>query len=111
MRCSVICFTVRVLGTFTSIPDCSTGSVIIKITNSTSTTSTSGVMLISASDVRVCPFIVVNATLSALHSVGCPRSLAFGDLGNHEPHPFKIRGVPLLGCPILNANFAFRVGN
>ena len=35
----------------------------MKITSSTSTTSTSGVMLISASDVRVCPLLVVNATL------------------------------------------------
>ena len=50
IRCSVICLTVRVLGTLTSIPDCKTGSVIIKITSSTSTTSTSGVMLISASE-------------------------------------------------------------
>ena len=63
MRCSVISFTVRVFGTFTSIPDCSTGSVIMKITSSTSTTSTSGVMLISASEVRVCPLMVVNAKL------------------------------------------------
>ena len=54
----------RVLGTLTSIPDCSTGSVIMKITSSTSTTSTSGVMLISASEVRVCPLLVVNATFN-----------------------------------------------
>src|SRR5580704_14818729 len=62
IRCSVICFTVRVFGTFTSIPDCSTGSVIMKITSSTSTTSTSGVILISASDDLVCPVLVENAT-------------------------------------------------
>src|ERR1700744_2559223 len=61
VRCSVISFTVLVFGTATSMPDCSTGAVIMKITSSTSTTSTSGEMLISASDVRVCPPLVVNA--------------------------------------------------
>ena len=49
-RCSVISFTVRVLGMLTSIPDCKTGAVIMKMTSSTSTTSTSGVMLMSASE-------------------------------------------------------------
>src|SRR3974390_158886 len=57
-RCSVISRTVRVLGTDTSMPDCSTGAVIMKITSSTSTTSTSGVMLISASEVWVRPLFV-----------------------------------------------------
>ena len=55
VRCSVISFTVRVFGTATSMPDCSTGAVIMKITSSTSTTSTSGVMLISAREDRVWP--------------------------------------------------------
>src|SRR5271157_5090961 len=63
-RCSVISFTVRVLGTATSIPDCSTGAVIMKITSSTSTTSTSGVMLISASELRVWPLLLVKATFN-----------------------------------------------
>src|ERR1700760_3526650 len=61
-RCCVISFTLRVLGTATSMPDCSTGAVTMKITNSTSTTSTSGVMFISASDVRVWPELAVKAT-------------------------------------------------
>src|SRR6185503_13622229 len=64
VRCSVISRTVRVLGTFTSMPDCSTGAVIIKITSSTRTTSTNGVMLMSASEVRVWPLLLVNATFS-----------------------------------------------
>src|ERR1035437_2246397 len=62
-RCSVTSRTVRVLGTATSIPDCSTGAVIMKITSRTSTTSTSGVMLISASEVRVWPLLLVKATV------------------------------------------------
>ncbi len=39
--------TVSVLGSSTSMPDCKMGAVIIKIINSTSTTSTKGVMLMS----------------------------------------------------------------
>src|ERR1700733_12555818 len=62
IRDSVISFTVLVFGTATSMPDCSTGAVSMKITSSTSTTSTSGVMLISASDVCVCPVLLVKAT-------------------------------------------------
>src|SRR5580693_1442694 len=62
VRCSVISFTVFVLGTATSMPDCSTGAVSMKMTSSTSTTSTSGVMLISASAVCVCPPLLVKAT-------------------------------------------------
>src|SRR5208337_4583579 len=62
-RCSVISLTVRVLGTATSMPDCSTGAVIMKMTSSTSTTSTSGVMLISASEERVRPVLLVKATI------------------------------------------------
>src|ERR1035441_1266581 len=61
-RCSVISFTVRVLGTATSMPDCRTGAVIMKITNSTSTTSTMGVMLMSARELRVWPVLLVKAT-------------------------------------------------
>jgi hypothetical protein len=44
------------------MPDCSTGAVIMKMTSSTRTTSTSGVMLISASDERVWPLLLVKAT-------------------------------------------------
>src|ERR1035438_10487366 len=62
-RCSVISFTVRVLGTATSMPDCNTGAVIMKITSSTSTTSTMGVMLMSASELLVWPPLLVKATL------------------------------------------------
>src|SRR5580698_7273212 len=61
-RCWVISLTLRVFGTETSMPDCSTGAVTMKMINSTSTTSTSGVMLISASEVRVCPVLAVKAT-------------------------------------------------
>src|ERR1035438_8573601 len=61
-RCSVISFTVRVLGTATSMPDCNTGAVIMKITSSTSTTSTMGVMLMSASELLVWPPLLVKAT-------------------------------------------------
>src|ERR1700677_1144814 len=69
-RCSVISLTVRVLGTATSIPDCSTGAVIMKMISSTSTTSTSGVTLISASEERVVPVLLVKATVHRL-SGGC----------------------------------------
>ena len=41
-RSSVISFTVRVLGTLTSMPDCSTGAVTMKMISRTNTTSTSG---------------------------------------------------------------------
>src|ERR1700691_5994281 len=61
-RCWVISFTVRVFGTETSIPDCSTGAVTMKMTSRTRTTSTSGVILISASEVRVWPELAVKAT-------------------------------------------------
>src|SRR5215467_7054917 len=44
------------------MPDCSTGAVNIKITSNTSTTSTSGVILISASAVCVWPLLLVKAT-------------------------------------------------
>ena len=50
-RSSVISFTDRVLGTLTSMPDCSTGAVTMKMISSTSTTSTSGVMLMSEREV------------------------------------------------------------
>src|SRR5450755_107669 len=62
MRCWVISFTLRVLGTETSIPDCSTGAVTMKMMSRTRTTSTSGVMLISAREVRVWPVLAVKAT-------------------------------------------------
>src|SRR5271165_4656588 len=74
-RCSVISFTVRVFGTETSMPDCNTGAVIMKMTSRTSTTSTSGVMLISASELRVWPVLLVKATfcLSVNLRFGFPR--------------------------------------
>src|ERR1700722_6233953 len=62
IRCWVISFTLRVFGTETSMPDCSTGAVTMKMMSSTRTTSTSGVMLISASEVRVWPVLAVKAT-------------------------------------------------
>src|SRR6202453_2166700 len=69
-RCWVISFTLRVFGTETSMPDCSTGAVTMKIMSSTRTTSTSGVMLISASEVRVWPELAVKATCGLpLHRV------------------------------------------
>src|ERR1700676_5408531 len=68
-RCSVISRTVRVLGTATSMPDCSTGAVIMKITSSTSTTSTSGVILMSASELCVRPLLLVKATLYLVRQI------------------------------------------
>src|ERR1700722_1079718 len=65
-RCWVISFTLRVFGTETSIPDCSTGAVTMKMMSRTRTTSTSGVMLISESEVRVCPELAVKATGAGL---------------------------------------------
>src|SRR6202050_1649019 len=62
VRCWVISFTLRVFGTETSMPDCSTGAVTMKMMSKTRTTSTSGVMLISASEVRVWPELAVKAT-------------------------------------------------
>src|SRR5271165_4577727 len=62
MRCSVISLTVLVLGTATSMPDCRTGAVSMNMTSSTSTTSTSGVILISARAVCVWPLLLVKAT-------------------------------------------------
>src|ERR1700733_9190128 len=62
-RDSVTSLTVRVLGTETSIPDCRTGAASMKITSNTRTTSTSGVMLISAREVWVRPLLLVKATL------------------------------------------------
>ena len=47
----------------------------MKITSSTSTTSTSGVMLMSASELRVWPLLLVNATFSL------PRHLGSGAFG------------------------------
>src|SRR3984885_15960632 len=61
-RCCVISFTLRVFGTETSMPDCSTGAVTMKMISNTRTTSTSGVILISASEVRVWPELAVKAT-------------------------------------------------
>src|SRR5579863_9602720 len=61
-RCSLISRTVLVLGTAISMPDCSTGAVIMKITSSTSTTSTRGVMLMSARELWVRPRLLVKAT-------------------------------------------------
>src|ERR1700733_6596813 len=61
-RCWVISFTLRVFGTETSMPDWSTGAVTMKMISKTRTTSTSGVMLISASEVRVWPVLAVKAT-------------------------------------------------
>src|ERR1700677_209855 len=62
IRCWVISFTLRVFGTETSMPDCSTGAVTMKMISSTRTTSTSGVILISASEVLVWPELAVKAT-------------------------------------------------
>src|SRR6202034_4730647 len=70
VRCWVISFTLRVFGTETSMPDCSTGAVTMKMMSNTRTTSTSGVILISASEVRVWPVLAVKATCGLpLHRV------------------------------------------
>src|SRR5439155_25164313 len=52
-RSWLISFTVRVLGTSTSMPDWRMGAVIMKMMSSTRTTSTNGTMLISESEVCV----------------------------------------------------------
>src|SRR5579859_6749415 len=78
-RCSVISLTVRVLGMLTSMPDCNTGAVIMKITRSTSTTSTSGVMLMSASEDCVLPLLVVKATANLLRLVALTGGAAYRD--------------------------------
>src|ERR1700674_23546 len=52
-RDSEISLTVLVFGTSTSMPDCKIGAVIMKITRSTSITSTKGTMLISEREVPV----------------------------------------------------------
>src|SRR5271154_3718254 len=84
-RCSVISRTVLVLGTATSMPDCRTGAEIMKITSSTSTTSTSGVMLISASAVWVrkppLPPLTLKATgrlpFVSFSGLGCASACVF----------------------------------
>src|SRR5581483_3643384 len=53
----------RVFGRLTSMPVCRIGAVTMKITNSTSITSTRGVTLISESDVCVRPRLSVKAIL------------------------------------------------
>src|SRR5246500_3211270 len=75
--CSVASRTVRVLGTATSMPDCSTGAVSMKMTSNTSTTSTSGVMLMSARADLVRPLESVNATAGLLHYFALTRAFAF----------------------------------
>src|SRR5665213_305139 len=95
VRCSVISRTVRVLGTLTSMPDCSTGAVIIKITSSTSTTSTSGVMLMSASELRVCPLLLVNATFSL------PRHVRRARRWRSRPHGNLFHQVQQLSAKII----------
>src|SRR5216683_1991627 len=52
-RDSEISLTVLVFGTSTSMPDCRIGAVIMKITRSTSMTSTNGTMFISEREVPV----------------------------------------------------------
>jgi len=43
---------------------------------------------------------------------GCPRSLAFGDLGVNNPQPARLTQTNMIGCPILAASLflAARVG-
>src|ERR1700755_2100037 len=67
--CSVASRTVRVFGTATTIPDGKTGAVSMKMTSSTRTTSTRGVMLMSAMDDLVRPLESVNATAGLLHDL------------------------------------------
>src|SRR5258707_9914666 len=79
-RCSVISLTVFVLGTLTSTPDWSTGAVSMKITSSTRTTSTSGVMLMSASADCVRPLLAVKATDGLLNCGSQRRRRGGGDV-------------------------------
>src|SRR3970040_1545626 len=66
---SVISSTWRVLGKLTSMPDWSTGAVIIKLISKTRTTSTSGVMLMSAREL-----CVLASRLTGLGMVFSPES-------------------------------------
>ena len=83
MRSSVISLTVRVLGTLTSMPDCNTGAVTMKMISSTSTTSTSGVTLMSEIELCVRPLELVKAIsadsrrVRLIHRRPMPRSTAF----------------------------------
>src|SRR5579875_3217885 len=63
------------------MPDCSTGAVSMKITSSTSTTSTSGVMLMSDRELWVRPLLLVKAT----SGLPCFR-LGIGALHGHLFH-------------------------
>src|SRR5579884_998844 len=63
--------TVRVLGRSTSMPDCKTGAVIMKITSKTSITSMNGTMLISESELAV-GFISWGIANLSFRSFGSP---------------------------------------
>src|ERR1700730_18562664 len=75
--CSVASRTVRVFGTATSIPDCKTGAVSMKMTSSTRTTCPSGVMLMSTMDDLVRPLESVNATAGLLDRFALTCAFAF----------------------------------
>src|SRR5580704_16085339 len=88
-RSSVISLTVRVLGTLTSIPDCSTGAVTMKIISSTRTTSTSGVTLMSEIEDCVRPLEAVKAITFAPpepQAATAPQRSA-SPAQNHHPAP------------------------
>src|SRR6266566_4935944 len=77
-RSWLISFTVRVLGTSTSMPDWRMGAVIIKMMSSTSTTSTNGTMLISESEVCVDLESCIYFDFSKTAGSGRPRNLIDG---------------------------------
>ena len=94
-RSSVISLTVRVWGTLTSIPDCSIGAVTMKMMSSTRTTSTRGVMLMSASAVCVRPLAEVKAISAAprwLGSVGLPSALPLHQIQHLQREVVVARG-------------------
>src|ERR1035441_4218007 len=111
-RCSVISLTVRVLGTETSIPDCKTGAVVMKMTSSTSTTSTSGVMLISASEVRVWPLLFEKATVHL--PGGLPAGFGRGGAGcarhNRRTHRNLFQRVQQLAAKVVAARREAQIG-
>src|SRR2546425_4350837 len=104
-RSSAISFTVLVLGRSTSMPDCRIGAVIMKMTSSTSTTSTKGTMLISESEVPVWRESCGIGALALLKFVLLCRSGAirnsFRFAQRSEEHTSELQSLAYLVCRLL----------
>ncbi len=103
VRCSVSWLTERVCGMATSMPDCSTGAVSMKMSSSTSTTSTSGVMLISASAVwvRIWPPLRMEKAMARRSSGGSSLLFAAGAAGGEDGG--VLDGVEQLAAEVVHA--------